>query len=177
MVDILQRKADGQPFSEAERALLARHVADAARMQAECGIDIPSDGEYSKTGFSQYITDRFTGFELRTDLPGRGGGTARSRDRKRFADAYREIEGSSQNAPTSTGQPQLQMVHTVCTGPITYRGQTAVQTDIANFRAALARTGSRKRSFPPSPPGPSSCSAPTTTTRRRRNSSTRSPMR
>jgi 5-methyltetrahydropteroyltriglutamate--homocysteine methyltransferase len=137
MVDILQRKGDVQPFTERERAVLARHVAEAVRMQAECGLDIPSDGEYSKTGFSQYITDRLTGFEFRTDLPGRGGGTARSRDRKRFADAYREIEGSSQNAPTSTGQPQLQMVHTVCTGPIAYRGQAAVQTDIANFTAAL----------------------------------------
>ena len=138
MVDILQRKKDGQPFTEDERAILARHVADAVRLQAECGIDIPSDGEYSKTGFSQYITDRLTGFELRTDLPGRGGGTARSRDRKRFPDAYREIEGSSQNAPTSTGQPQLQMIHTVCTGPITYRGQTALQTDLSHFKAALA---------------------------------------
>src|SRR6266705_2781605 len=138
MVEIHRRKQDGTPFSEAERVSLARHVADGVRMQAECGIDIPSDGEYSKTGFSQYITDRLTGFELRLDLPGRGGGTARSRDRARFPDAYREIEGSSQNAPTSTGQPQLQMVHTVCTGPITYRGQTALETDIANFNAALA---------------------------------------
>ena len=133
MVEILQRKEDGTPFSDAERAILARHVADALRMQAECGIDIPSDGEYSKTGFSQYITDRLTGFELRTDLPGRGGGTARSRDRRRFADAYREIEGSAQNAPTSPGRPQSQMVNTVCTAPVTYRGQAAVQTDIANF--------------------------------------------
>ena len=101
MVDILQRKADGQPFTEGERALLARHVMEAVRMQAECGIDVPSDGEYSKTGFSQYITDRLTGFELRTDLPGRGGGTVRSRDRKRFVEAYREIEGSSRSAPTA----------------------------------------------------------------------------
>jgi 5-methyltetrahydropteroyltriglutamate--homocysteine methyltransferase len=108
------------------------------RLQAACGLDIPSDGEYAKTGFSQYITDRLTGFELRMDLPARGGGTARSRDRKRFADAYEETEGSSQNAPTSTGQPQLQMRHTVCTGPIAFRGQAAVQTDIANFKAALA---------------------------------------
>ncbi|PYM13492.1 MAG: hypothetical protein DMD81_20900 [Candidatus Rokuibacteriota bacterium] len=137
LVEVLQKKPDGQPFGDSERALLARHVAEAVRTQAECGIDVPSDGEYSKTGFSQYITDRLTGFEFRTDLPGRGGGTARSRDRKRFADAYREIEGSSQSAPTSTGQPQLQMVHTVCTGPITYRGQAAVQNDIANFKAAL----------------------------------------
>jgi 5-methyltetrahydropteroyltriglutamate--homocysteine methyltransferase len=138
IVDVLRRKPDGQPFTESERALVAAHVAEAVRRQAECGIDIPSDGEYAKTGFSQYITDRLTGFELRTDLPGRGGGTARSRDRKRFPEAYREIEGSVQNAATSTGQPQVQMVHTVCTGPITYRGHAAVQADIAHFTAALA---------------------------------------
>src|SRR5262244_4044732 len=131
IVDILQRKEDGQPFTDAGRALVSRHVADAVRLQAECGIDVPSDGEYSKTGFSQYITDRLTGFELRTDLPGRDGGTGRSRDRRRFADAYREIEGSAQNAPTSPGRPQSQMVSTVCTGPVTYRGQATVQADIA----------------------------------------------
>src|ERR1043166_2805575 len=98
IVDILQRKEDGQSFSAVERALRPRHVADAVRMQAECGIDIPSDGEYSKTGFSQYITDRLTGFELRTDLPGRGGGTARSRDRKRFTAGERGSEGGAQKA-------------------------------------------------------------------------------
>lgn len=137
IVEILQRKEDGTPFFEDERAVLARHVAEVVRMQAECGIDIPSDGEYSKSGFAQYITDRLTGFELRTDLPGRGGGTVRSRDRRRFADAYREIEGSAQNAPTSPGRAQAQMASTACTGPITYRGQAAVGTDIANFKAAL----------------------------------------
>jgi 5-methyltetrahydropteroyltriglutamate--homocysteine methyltransferase len=130
MVEILGRKADGAPFGDAERAILARHVADAVRMQAECGIDIPSDGEYSKSGFAQYITDRLTGFETRDDLPGRGGGTTRSRDRRRFADAYREIEGGAQGGTTS-------MANSMCTGPITYRGSAAVQTDIANFKAAL----------------------------------------
>jgi 5-methyltetrahydropteroyltriglutamate--homocysteine methyltransferase len=153
MVEILQRKEDGTPFSDAERAILARHVAEAVRMQAECGIDIPSDGEYSKTGFSQYITDRLTGFELRTDLPGRGGGTARSRDRRRFADAYREIEGSAQNAPTSPGRPQSQMVNTVCTAPVAYRGQAAVQTDIANFKAALAGQSFEEAFIPAVAPG------------------------
>jgi 5-methyltetrahydropteroyltriglutamate--homocysteine methyltransferase len=130
MVEILRRKADGAPFGDGERATLARHVAEAVRMQAECGIDIPSDGEYSKSGFAQYITDRLTGFETRDDLPGRGGGTTRSRDRRRFADAYREIEGGAQGGTTS-------MANSMCTGPITYRGSAAVQTDIANFKTAL----------------------------------------
>src|SRR6059036_2296370 len=68
MVEILRRKDDGAPFSDGDRAILARHVAEGVRMQAECGIDIPSDGEYSKSGFAQYITDRLTGFEVRDDL-------------------------------------------------------------------------------------------------------------
>jgi len=153
VVETLQRKPDGQPFSDSQRALLARHVAEAVRLQAAAGIDVPSDGEYSKTGFSQYITDRLTGFELRTDLAPRGGGTTRSRDRRRFAEAYDEIEGSSQNAPTSTGQPQLQMRHTVCTGPIAYRGQAAVQTDIANFNAALAGQRFEEAFIPAVAPG------------------------
>src|SRR2546428_494923 len=153
LVAILQRKEDGQPFSDAERAILARHVTDAVRMQAECGIDIPSDGEYSKSGFAQYITDRLTGFELRPDLPGRGGGTTRSRDRRRFADAYGEIDGTSQNAATSPGRAQAQMASTVCTGPITYRGQVAVATDIANFKAAVAGKGFEEAFIPAVAPG------------------------
>jgi 5-methyltetrahydropteroyltriglutamate--homocysteine methyltransferase len=153
MVEILQGKADGTPFTDAQRAILARYVGEAVRRQAECGIDIPSDGEYSKSGFAQYITDRLTGFELRPDLPGRGGGTVRSRDRRRFADAYAEIEGSPQNAPTSPGPAQAQMRSTVCTGPITYRGQTAVATDIAHFKAALEGQSFEEAFIPAVAPG------------------------
>src|SRR5262249_57757762 len=96
---------------------------------------------YRKSGFAQYITDRLTGFETRHDLPGRGGGTTRSRDRKRFADAYHEIEGGTQGGTTS-------MASSMCTGPITYRGTAAVQGDLANFKAALL--GRRfEGAFPP----------------------------
>jgi 5-methyltetrahydropteroyltriglutamate--homocysteine methyltransferase len=153
LVAILQRKEDGRPFSDAERAILARHVTDAVRMQSDCGLDIPSDGEYSKSGFAQYITDRLTGFELRPDLPGRGGGTTRSRDRRRFADAYGEIDGTSQNAATSPGRAQAQMASTVCTGPITYRGQAAVATDIANLKAAVEGKGFEEAFIPAVAPG------------------------
>ena len=153
MVEILRRKEDGKPLRDDERIILARHVAEAVRMQAECGIDIPSDGEYSKSGFAQYITDRLTGFELRPDLPGRGGGTVRSRDRKRFAEAYREIDGSVQNAATSPGPAQSQMASMVCTGPITYRGRAAVEADIKSFKAALAGQSFEEAFLPAVAPG------------------------
>src|SRR5437773_12078828 len=87
IIMLLQAKPDGVPFSPEQRQVLTAHIGEAVRRQAECGIDIPSDGEYSKAGFAGYITDRLSGFEVRTDLPGRGGGTLRSRDRRRFADA------------------------------------------------------------------------------------------
>jgi 5-methyltetrahydropteroyltriglutamate--homocysteine methyltransferase len=153
IVEIQRQKPDGQPFTAEQVATLRSHVAEAVGREAECGIDIPSDGEYSKTGFAQYITDRLTGFELRPDLPGRGGGTTRSRDRRRFADAYREIEQSPQNAAASPGPAQAQMASTVCTGPITYRGQTAVATDIANFRAALEGRSFEEAFIPAVAPG------------------------
>src|SRR5436189_1086029 len=146
IVEIHRRKHDGTPFSEAERISLARHVAEGVRMQAECGIDIPSDGEYSKSGFAQYITDRLTGFEVRDDLPGRGGGTTRSRDRRRFADAYREIEGGVQGGTTS-------LANSMCTGPITYRGASAVQTDLANFQTALQGRNFEEAFIPAVAPG------------------------
>ena len=36
--------------------------------QREAGIDVVSDGEMSKTGFSNYINDRFSGFEGRAEF-------------------------------------------------------------------------------------------------------------
>src|SRR3972149_5614371 len=84
IVERTRRRDAAGPFAGEELAALKRAIDDAVRTQAECGIDIPSDGEYSKSSFSGYVTDRLTGFEM---LPGeRGlGGFTRSRDRKRGA--------------------------------------------------------------------------------------------
>ena len=51
VVDVLSCKPDGAPFSADQLAVIRRNVAQAVQMQADCGIDIPSDGEYSKSGF------------------------------------------------------------------------------------------------------------------------------
>ena len=42
---------------------LDRAVPEVVAKQREAGIDVVSDGELSKPGFSNYINDRFTGFE------------------------------------------------------------------------------------------------------------------
>src|SRR2546430_142993 len=46
-----------QPFQKA----VARGVNDVVRKQAEIGIDIPSDGEFSKPSFSSYVAERLDG--------------------------------------------------------------------------------------------------------------------
>lgn len=90
VLEFMQSHEPGTPFSAAQRATLDREVAEAVSMQAECGIDIPSDGEFSKSSFSAYVHDRLTGFGER---PAGRGIFARGRDRRKFADAYREIDG------------------------------------------------------------------------------------
>ena len=47
---------------------LDRAVPEVVGKQREAGIDVVSDGELSKPGFSNYINDRFTGFEGRAEF-------------------------------------------------------------------------------------------------------------
>ena len=72
--DILA-KVRREPYDEAAFAeKVSRGVRDVVRKQAEVGIDVPSDGEYSKPSFSSYITDRLNGLESRvtgTTAPGK----------------------------------------------------------------------------------------------------------
>jgi 5-methyltetrahydropteroyltriglutamate--homocysteine methyltransferase len=53
---------------DALEARLDEAVADVVTRQHEAGIDVVSDGELSKPGFSNYINDRFTGFEGRAEF-------------------------------------------------------------------------------------------------------------
>ena len=107
---------------------LRKGVADVVGQQAATGVDVVSDGEYGKSGFAAYINERLGGFERRV---GSGeSGVSRGKDRRDFADFYREYDRATQShRPVS--------VRWVCTAPITY-DPALVQIDIANFTAALA---------------------------------------
>ena len=63
LLDLLKAKYAGQPYDQAKLdATIAKSVADGVRKQVECGIDIVTDGEFSKPGFFTYIRERFEGF-------------------------------------------------------------------------------------------------------------------
>src|ERR1700750_1012728 len=88
--DAVARLFDGGPDDEFNAALPSA-VKDVVRRQAELGIDVVNDGEFSKRGgFSNYVRSRMSGIEQK-ELPQ---GTPRpqhdvtARDRRQFPGAF-----------------------------------------------------------------------------------------
>ncbi len=56
VLDLLRAKSAGQPYDQnVLDAVIAKAVKESVRRQVECGIDIVTDGEFSKPGFFTYI--------------------------------------------------------------------------------------------------------------------------
>ena len=56
LLDLLKAKYSGQIYDErALASILTKSVADCVRKQVDCGIEIVTDGEYSKPGFFTYV--------------------------------------------------------------------------------------------------------------------------
>jgi 5-methyltetrahydropteroyltriglutamate--homocysteine methyltransferase len=127
-------KQDKRPIDEkAFETCLATSVMDVVLRQSEIGIDIVSDGEYGKSNWWRYIIERFTGIEQRAPMSGEESEAivklSRGKDRERFAEFYAEYDKANEISGPVAGW--------AVTGPITYRGQAALQRDIKNFKAAL----------------------------------------
>jgi 5-methyltetrahydropteroyltriglutamate--homocysteine methyltransferase len=95
-----------------------RAVAEVVRQQLDAGVDIVNDGEQGKVGYSTYVRHRLTGFGGKSAVPRRA-------DWADFPDAAARAERRS-----TVARP-------ACDGPIDWKDRTAVQKDVANFRAAL----------------------------------------
>jgi 5-methyltetrahydropteroyltriglutamate--homocysteine methyltransferase len=132
LIEFLRAQQERKPVDEAAfAACLRTSVAEVVRQQAEAGVDVVSDGEFGKTiSWSQYALERLSGFERRP-LKAGGNPFARGADRTRFAEFYAELD--ARDAPATQSEA-------ACIGPITYTGQAALQRDIDNFKAALAKS-------------------------------------
>jgi 5-methyltetrahydropteroyltriglutamate--homocysteine methyltransferase len=130
LLEMMKAKESGQPYDKkayTERVRSA--VAEVVRKQVEAGVDIVCDGEQGKPGFYAYVSERLTGFEPR-EVASPAGPWAGSREFLAFPEFYqRYAEGPARSVAAPFGM--------VCTGPITYKGQAALRTDIDNLTAAL----------------------------------------
>jgi 5-methyltetrahydropteroyltriglutamate--homocysteine methyltransferase len=130
-----------QPYdAHAFSAELRDAVRGIVRQQGERGVDVVSDGEFSKISFQYYVTDRLGGIEPITPKSGH----RVTRETKAFPTFYRDGAHSG-----------TQPTRFACTGPIRYTGQAQLAADLENLKAAVAGAG-RTDVFMPSV-SPSSC--------------------
>jgi 5-methyltetrahydropteroyltriglutamate--homocysteine methyltransferase len=131
--ELVTARNQGYPHDAAALAsAVPRAVAEVVERQIACGVDIPNDGELSKPGFSEYVRERISGFEVREFKPGEGPPrrSISGRDQREFGDYFTALGGRAHIG--------IRQRHIFCVAPLQYVGQAAVQADIANFKAALA---------------------------------------
>jgi 5-methyltetrahydropteroyltriglutamate--homocysteine methyltransferase len=133
LLDILKAKYSGQHYDEAElNSILAQAVTNCVRKQVECGIDVVTDGEYSKPGFFTYIRERFDGFESRPSQKL----ILFQQEVSAFPEYYAQYFKEAM-----MGGAILPIVPVVCTGPVKYKGEAKLQTDVANLKTAAKAAG------------------------------------
>lgn len=129
-----QRQVLAQPGAA---ELIDAAVRATVRKQTEVGIDVPSDGEMGRTGFSSYVTERLTGFD------GAAQPMAPAVERSMFPEFYAEVAAG----------PGRGFQWPACNGPITWRGPEGIERDIATFRAALSSAAVVEAFMPAVSPG------------------------
>jgi 5-methyltetrahydropteroyltriglutamate--homocysteine methyltransferase len=133
LLDLMKAKYNDQPYDwKAYDVVLKESVAEVVRKQAECGIDIVTDGEFSKPGFFTYIRERLEGFESRPDAKFK----IFEQEVAAFPEYYAEYFKSAM-----LGGAIVKLAPVVCVGPVKYRGEKILQTDIANVKEAAKAAG------------------------------------
>ena len=133
LLDIMKAKYAGQRYDEAAlQQTLRTSVADVVRKQVDCGIDIVTDGEFSKPGFFTYVRERLDGFESRPNVKLK----LFEQEVAAFPEYYEQYFKQAM-----MGGAIVSLAPVVCVGPVKYRGDKLVQIDINNVKAAAAAAG------------------------------------
>jgi 5-methyltetrahydropteroyltriglutamate--homocysteine methyltransferase len=133
LLDAMKAKYSGQAYdAPAFQQALRSAVADVVRKQVDCGIDIVTDGEFSKPGFFTYIRERLDGFESRPNAKIR----LFEQEIAAFPEYYEQYFKQAM-----MGGAIVSLAPVVCVGPVKYRGEKLVQIDIDNVKAAAAAAG------------------------------------
>jgi 5-methyltetrahydropteroyltriglutamate--homocysteine methyltransferase len=126
LTPLLIARDRGEAYDAAEfDAKVSAAVKEAVRHQVECGVDIVSDGEIGKIGYSTYMIERLSGF----------GGHV---DRKSALDL---AEHPALVKKLSAMMGSQDFVRASCVGPIKLVNLEPLHEDIRRFKAALAEHG------------------------------------
>jgi 5-methyltetrahydropteroyltriglutamate--homocysteine methyltransferase len=133
LLDIMKKKYGGEDYDDDEfQAILRASVTESVKKQKACGIDVVTDGEFSKPGFFTYIRERLEGFEER---PGQKL-AAFQKETEAFPEYYAEYFKTAM-----MGGAILPIAPVVCIAPVKYRGEALLQIDIENVKAAADAAG------------------------------------
>lgn len=125
LAEMMWARIDGKPVDEAAmRARVSTAVAEVVARQKQIGIDLVSDGEEGKPGFSTYIEDRFSGFAGRSEFQ---------------ADDVADFPGLAMKLFATDSMAHV--VFSNCVAPVVLKDRTAIETEIADLKAALAAAG------------------------------------
>jgi 5-methyltetrahydropteroyltriglutamate--homocysteine methyltransferase len=121
VVDMIWGQMEGQAIdAHALEERIDAAVADVVSKQNAVGLDVISDGEMSKTGFSTYVNERFSGFDGRSEFQADD-----------VAD-FPELAMRLFNTPS-----MAHIVFSNCVGPVELSDKDAVHRDIARLKAAI----------------------------------------
>ena len=130
LLDVMKLKYSGQPYDDSVyQTKLKQAVIDSVKKQAACGIDIVTDGEFSKPGFFTYVRERLEGFEERPNQKL----VIFQKEVAAFPEYYAEYFKTAM-----MGGAILPIKPVVCVGPVKYRGEKLLQIDIDNMKAAAS---------------------------------------
>jgi 5-methyltetrahydropteroyltriglutamate--homocysteine methyltransferase len=133
LLDQLKAKFSGRAFDErAFNAVLRQATVDVVRNQVACGIDIVTDGEFSKPGFFTYIQERLSGFEARPNQKMLLFQKEVAAFPEYYADYFKQA---------MMGGAIVSLAPVVCVGPVKYRGEVPLARDIENVTAAASAAG------------------------------------
>jgi 5-methyltetrahydropteroyltriglutamate--homocysteine methyltransferase len=142
---VLTRAAGRETDQDAFERMVSDGVCQVVRKQAEVGIDIPSDGEYSKPNFFSYATERLDGLTTQTkaEAPTAMNYPILVQEYPGFMAQYNGMYRTMWMPPSLPRElidaaiAQAAHERTVVTGRVTYKGQPFVQRDLSNFKTAL----------------------------------------
>ena len=123
LLQLMQRQADGNRL---DGGLLKRELCTSVRSivqrQVDVGIDVVSDGEFSKPSYATYVSERLDGFggTFRGHIPG---------DLRDYREFSKQLVATGRIVPQTGGS--------CCIGPIHAKESGGLQEDILNFAGAI----------------------------------------